>query len=446
MDNSLHSSCFVSSFSNTLRHYGIPIDDDLLFGLSCSFDFQYGYVKLPASGYTHTFSGINFKTFIKLAYVFNMKYLVDCVDEKDFLNKLKEVISSYETAIVEVSIKEYMEIYDSQQELDDLMSMVMESNTNHTINVVGMDDTFIHIYDNFRFSLQQIKIDLFMKAVFPKQEAVIPSRGRIHYFDIEDIKNEITSEKLLNSIRVTMQNFLYSTDEFSGMRGLDQFHTYFETMLMEQDPIKRERSFRMFHFFCVSAGGGSFFRRNYSRFLKKINKHFNDTEIAQAYKEYKNLHQVWRKFSEMVFSCLEKESQESLAIYEKLKETLALIVSQEKEVAMLLHQFSEIGQLKHIDYQAKKPIHELSLTSIVKYLEENQLDYQFKSTNLISDIEDDYNRYNNIEDVFVIDSDKDQLVTYDEWKQGDHFPVQTYFYFIVHKLEVKNNAIKQCRQ
>ncbi|AOZ90862.1 DUF4872 domain-containing protein [Paenibacillus crassostreae] len=436
MDRSLHPSCLIATFSNTMRIQNkFSIHDDLLFGLSRSFDFQYDMTKLPLSGETHTFWGTNLDAYIKLATALKFKYIVVSVDENNFMDELKLRLATHGSVVVEVSIKEYLDII-FQTDLNEFFDVVMESNTNHTINVTRIDDE-VHFLDNYSLNPLTMDIDQFMKSVFPKDEAIIPSRGRIHCFDVTSIDQEVGKTKLLECIRSNMQTFLYSTNTYTGMRALRRFHKEIELMFKEDDIDKRKRNIYMFQLSCSKAGSGSFYRINYLRFLKKIRTSFsNSEELDKVQNIYSELHHMWKKFNVLIKGLLEEQNINNELYYQDIENHLESIIQSEKLGSELLLEFS-LRNMELLQFSNEESDLSWEFTNVncALYFEKMNLDYQFKFTNVLSDVKNDYVHYKNKAEVFMVDYELEKLVPYDDDYDSNHDNQQTYHYFIVHALE-----------
>lgn len=435
MNRSFHPSCFIATFSNNLKIHNINIHDDLLFGLSRSIDFQYDVTRLPLSGETHTFWGINLDAYMKLATAFQIQYDVFSVDENKFMEEMDRKIAAYGSVIVEVSIKEYLDML-FQTDLTHFFDVVMESNTNHTINVVSMDEDDIYVLDNYSLDTLKMSKQKFLNAVFPKEEAIIPSRGRIHCFDTASINPNIGETKLIYSIRRNMLTFLYSSNAYTGLRALHRFHHEISFMLQEQDAVKRERNIQMFHLSCAKAGNGSFYRKNFLRFLRKAASFFpTSEELMQAQDIYRDLHHLWRKFNVHITGLNDKQNDINDLYAEGIEAQFRSILQKETEGAELLLKFTERNiDLSHISHEASEFVWDFTNVSCASYFEQMNLDYQFKCTNVFSDIENDYVQYQNKAILFMVDYKLKKLVPYEagyKTNQEDH---PNYHYFIVHAL------------
>ena len=426
MNNSRHPSCFIASFSNLLQKRELQIDDDLLFGLSSSFDFQYNYANLPLSGPTHTFTGTNFNAFSNLASKLNMEYKIEFSSKELILDKLSETIKQYSIVIVEVSIKALLAYY-SDQQLDSLMSMITEGESNHVINVVDICDSYVHVYDNFHEGIQKLNKEILVNAMFPVEKAILTARGRIHCFQFAAEYSEPAFTDYMSSIYHSSYRFLYGNNPNTGLRALHQFRINFPIMIENSQENDKQRSVQLFYYFCISAGGGSFFRKHYLRFLKKIAEKYEITdELAIIIAKYKTLHNKWRSFAITV----QKSANSSEHNTETLLGMLDEIIHMEESGNHALLSFSlthkkETQFLKFINHASST----LDIKSITSYLNLIGYEYQYKATNEKTDIDADFEHYGHC--IYVLEKKKSELVHYHPALITDSKDQQRYDYFII---------------
>lgn len=301
MKHSMHSSCYTASFSNLLTQNDQPISDELLFGISQSFSFMYNYTNLPQSGWTFSALGSTHQGIYTLSTLLNKKISIILAEKESYLATLSNILNEHSSAIVEISVREYMK--DSQSR--ELFSYIKESNVNHYVTVHKIDSDFVYFYDNFSFKMRKMSLSGFLCAVYPKDTNVFyPSEGRIFYYDMTRQSNmdQLSKQLILEAINRTAELFLLSNWESKGINGLKNMPQELTHIFMEKENLEKNK--KLFYYFCILAGNGGFYRRDYIKFLKKVASLY--TEEAKILQEiiglYKIAQKKWKKVSKEISS------------------------------------------------------------------------------------------------------------------------------------------------
>ncbi|MCB5953720.1 DUF4872 domain-containing protein [Enterococcus sp. CWB-B31] len=301
MKHSMHSSCYIASFSNLLAQNNPSITDELLFGISQSFSFMYNYTNLPQSGWTFSALGSTHQGIFTLSTLLNREISIILAEEENYLATLSTILNDHSSAIIEISVREYMKDPQSKE----LFSYVKESNVNHYVTVHKIDSEFVYFYDNFSFKMRKLSISDFLCAVYPKDTNVFyPSEGRIFYYNMTKQSNmaPLSKQMILEAIHHTAELFLLSNWESKGLNGLDHMSQELKHILSEKEHLEKNK--KLFYYFCILAGNGGLYRRDYIKFLKKVASLYPEEAIIlkKIIGLYKIAQKKWKNVSKEIAS------------------------------------------------------------------------------------------------------------------------------------------------
>lgn len=379
LNHSLHSSCYTASFSNLLNNEKKLLDDELLFGLSQSFNFMYNYTKLPQSGWTFSVVGSNHQGLYYLSSILGLDLQINSSDKEHYLETLQRIISENRVAIIEISVREYM----SDSQTKELFSYIKESNVNHYVTVHKLNSKFVYFRDNFSFKARKLAINEFLNAVYPKNEvAVSPSEGRIFYFKQgKPVTTEISITTFLKAINYSAELFLLSNWENSGLNGLKKMALDIE-LLFEEDNFEKNKI--LFYYFCILAGNGGLYRRDYVKFLKRFLQVYpqKTNDIQDIISLYVTSQKKWRKLAKEIAS-LTITDDSFIIVLTELKAHIEDLILIEETAMQRLWVWSknnlvesDLEELKAFNLETQV----YSLEAIVTYFQKLRMEFELTLT------------------------------------------------------------------
>lgn len=339
MKHSMHSSCYTASFSNLLAPSNQSITDELLFGVSQSFSFMYNYTNLPQSGWTFSALGSTHQGIYTLSTRLNRKLSIILAEKEKYLPTLSNILNEHSSAIIEISVREYMKDPQSKE----LFSYIKESNVNHYVTVHKIDSDFVYFYDNFSFKMRKLSIPDFLCAVYPKDTNVFyPSEGRIFYYDKAKQRNlsQLSKQTILEAINYTAELFLLSNWESKGIAGLDHMSQELTCIFTEKEHLEKNK--KLFYYFCILAGNGGLYRKDYMKFLKKVaSLYLEETTILnEIIGLYKVAQKKWKKVSREIAS-LDVHSASFTQTSNDVAKSLSEVTCIEKKAMYMLWSWTE---------------------------------------------------------------------------------------------------------
>ncbi|MEI5993687.1 DUF4872 domain-containing protein [Candidatus Enterococcus mansonii] len=379
MKHSMHSSCYTASFSNLLAQNDLSITDELLFGISQSFSFMYNYTNLPQSGWTFSTIGSTHQGIYTLSTLLNREISIILVDEESYLATLSNIIKEHSSAIIEISVRDYMK--DPQSE--ELFSYIKESNVNHYVTVHKIDSDFVFFYDNFSFKIRKLSISDFLCAVYPKGTNVFyPSEGRIFYYDRTKQRNldQLSKQTILEAIHHTAELFLLSNWESKGLNGLNHMSQELSLILSEKEHLEKNK--KLFYYFCILAGNGGLYRRDYIKFLKKVTSLYPEeaTILKEIISLYKIAQKKWKKIAKEIAS-IDIHSASLEQVTSEIENLLQEVTLVEKKAMYTLWTWTENQLSKSITFTSSFPTQKIETTSfntleeIIRYFMNSRIEF-----------------------------------------------------------------------
>lgn len=313
--------CKTLAIRDVFEFYSLKLSPYMCFGLGSGiyfelFDFSYGDKQIPSI----TIMGRNNNLEDNICELFRIKKITKSTDNSlEAWQGVKAIIDSGNPVIIEM---------DGAY----LQGKVPEGNINKprlgypsSAVVVGYEEinegTYVYLTNGVLSSYYKIELKDLMNA---RNATYIHFKERNKYSSFEfPSKLPDIDELIIKSIEKVKQNMIYTDKPKEGIKGMDEFIKRFRGILFLTQNVSEEKANKYLSILAKSIfvgfgpGSGSFFRKEYGKFLSEAGKMVNSKVLKEGGCEYLSISNEYRELRRQ-FNQLEGDRNSLMTTLEKI--------------------------------------------------------------------------------------------------------------------------------
>lgn len=314
--------CESSAIRDVLAYFGLPLTEEMVFGLDCTFGFVY---QTKFSEFPPFHIGGKITTFPNTL----PRFLNIEVEKKTTLDRHKAWLEVKKLIDENVPVLLFVDIY-----FIDYLKVPKEPWNHfgaHMVVLAGYDEEekVAYLADTSFEGLQKVSLQSLEKARASEYESFPPENA---WFELKiKGKPKLSDETIRRAIKTTAKEMIYPKDKNFGVRGMEKL---LEDML-EWPKVLPQQDFRkallLAYVDLEEAGtGGGNFRKLYSRFLKEAGEKLQDEDLEEASKGISFSANLWTDTANCFLKA--SRSKEFESFLDQARDNIARCLEIEREV------------------------------------------------------------------------------------------------------------------
>lgn len=269
--HSMGKSCRTVALLNLLENNKVSMSEDIIFGLAEGLTFS--FVRPQSSTEHKYFKALapNLNQFGNFAKNLAIEYQV-VTGADNQLDYIEGLLKYEKNAVIcEVAPESYKKYLRNEKQRWEKVKMDMPM-TSHITEVVGTDDKYVYIYENYSRELFHIPRKTFIKARNKKSDTYLNPHHRIHRFILPENLQQLDMKHIVRN--AICNNISWYTSDYSSRLGYTAYNAFISDFprLYEEFGEKNCKRSAMITGYLIKFVSPGMFRRSYGRYLAYCGK------------------------------------------------------------------------------------------------------------------------------------------------------------------------------
>ncbi len=318
-------SCRTVAIRNLMFRNGLDLKEDTVFGLAEGLSFSF---VIPDEKSEHKYfkcMAPNLNQFENFAKNMKFEYQVITETGKNFACMERILTGENDPVLCEVIPGKYKRyIHTDRQQWNELrMDIPLMS---HVTEVIGMDERYVYICENYSKCTFRIPQKVFRKARNSNQDSYLNPHHKIHYFMVpEDLSTAVLREGIYRAITNNLTQYFGGKNERLGYQAFARFVHEYPQLYDRFGPAVCKKSLWITGSLMKYVSPGMF-RKIYGRYLRECSGIIGQKdEFEEISKLFQQSDYLWNKFAGYILKKdIEVEERikgrQGLALIEKISD------------------------------------------------------------------------------------------------------------------------------